>query len=242
MRNDRTQRLQILSYNAKLALETFCICLNPEYFCVGQERGGLRLEPLPDLEKTQKELLRHIGAWFHHRGNIPQLLKADSALARAAYRFPVRLVPIARGKAELDYFMLPNINRSLGPVEIAQIHFIAFLLNPENDKLAGPCRECARFYIKTTSRQAMYCSEVCGRKLTSRESNRSRQEDERAKRAQAAQNSANQWAKKPTKLAWKEYVNQQTNISKNFLTRLERNGVLSVPTKSIVKGHLEGKT
>jgi len=218
------------------SLQLFCKALNPDFFLGSEELEKAQPKLMASYRLTQQELLRLTRAWFDAQGNIKLLLNSDPVLARAAYRFPARLVPTATGQAVLEFFTSQNSRRQSGPIKIALSHFINFLLNPENDRLAGPCKECGRYYIKKTVRQKVYCSEGCGRKLTSRESNRLTQEEERSERIRVAQRCIDRWGKQKTRLDWKEFVHLETQISKHFLTCVVKKGLLLLPDKAFQAG------
>jgi hypothetical protein len=214
-------------------IEAFCQPLNTEFtwISVPSESGWLKARV--DYRPVQRELRRLVQAWFDSGPNSSKLFKSEPLLARAAARFPAHMIPTETGQTQLVYVTAPENMKPGDPVEIALGLFLSFLLNPHNYKLAGPCKQCENYYVKKTKRQIAYCSGSCGRRFTSRESNQSSSQKYREEKTQRAQSSLNKWVKAKTKLAWKDFVHQETRISKNFLTRTEKQRLLVLPQKAV---------
>ena len=145
----------------------FCNALNTEFvsFPVPTERGWQRVQT--DCRTVQRELHRLVRNWFESGLNVKKLFEADPLLARASMRFPAQMIPTQTGQARLIYMTAPESMKPGDPLEIALGLFLSFLLNPANSKLAGPCRQCGKYYLKKTKRQVVYCSDICGRKIGS---------------------------------------------------------------------------
>jgi hypothetical protein len=117
------------------------------------------------------------------------------------------------------------------PFEDAMGMFYLFLLNPYNEKLGGPCKQCGKYYVKHTKRQIAYCSKRCGLKHTSRAFFKKQRQQDRQEKVEKVKRSAAKWAAMKTDQGWKEWVSSNTRVSKNFLTRLVKSGEVDEPIK-----------
>jgi hypothetical protein len=131
----------------------------------------------------------------------------------------------------------PDTGLSPGnPLDIALGLFFLFLLNPFNLKLGGPCKRCSEYYVKT-KRQTVYCSQRCGRKQTSRNAVKHQRQEEHRILIEKAKLYSVRWASTKTRKGWKEWVSDNTLISRHWLSRYVRKGELVVPVKSIGGEH-----
>lgn len=153
-------------------------------------------------------------------------------LAREVRSFCAQIFPTKTGPARLTYLTAPEKLSAFNPLTIAFGLFLSFLLNPANTRLAGPCKECGEYYLKNARRQLVYCLARCGRKRTSSEANKESREDVRKRQLKLAQRSLNQWENAKTKSGWKDWVLKETRISKNWLIRESRKGLV-LPEKAL---------
>ncbi|PSH04623.1 MAG: hypothetical protein CXZ00_07380 [Acidobacteria bacterium] len=109
--------------------------------------------------------------------------------------------------------------------------FIEFLLNPECDRLAGPCARCGKYYIRGSVRNKLYCSRSCGTRSTALAATRKRRDNEHADKLRRAQKAADKWIEHGhTRLDWKTWVTRkEPDITSKFLTRAVNNGELQSP-------------
>lgn len=112
-----------------------------------------------------------------------------------------------------------TIPRLSAGAEDKAIHFfVALTLHPNQEKLAGPCERCGKYYLMKTRRRRIYCSKICGTRTTAGVCNNDRIRRERAdklKRAIAALKDLD-----PKSTDWKHSVSKlRPNISSKFLTR-----------------------
>ena len=142
-------------------------------------------------------------------------------------------IPTNGGTAQLAYLTVPEFLPGTKPLETALGHFIQFLLNPYNEKLAGPCKGCGNYYVKKTERKkTVYCSERCGHRLTSRLANKKRRDRDHKRRIELAKRWAAKWSNEKTADSWKEWVSKKTGITKHWLTRAVRKKDIKEPVKS----------
>lgn len=110
--------------------------------------------------------------------------------------------------------------------------FIELLLNPDCDKLAGPCPRCGNYYICRSARNKVYCSRSCGTRTTALAATRKRRDEEHADKLLRAAEGAREWTTARTKKEWKPWVSgRHPDITAKFLTRAVNNGELKPPTK-----------
>jgi hypothetical protein len=112
---------------------------------------------------------------------------------------------------------------------VAALLFYVGTLNPEWDKLAGPCARCGRYYLKKRASQKVYCSRRCGNAATAVERGREKLEQEREDKIDRAKAAMKEWKRAKTQQDWKHWVSQKTDIDLRFLTRnfTESGGVKS---------------
>jgi hypothetical protein len=223
----------LVTTNGLSDLKLFCKTLNPEYFDGFEPNVEGAQEIFQYYSSAQRELRRLTRTWFESGPNTRKLLANDPVLMSELNNFRVNLIPTGTGRAQLMWFTLPVETNKPDSSSLAYGHFISFLLNPENRKLAGPCKKCDRYYIKKTKRRVVFCTDTCGSQYTSREWNRSRANEDQARKLQRAQRCLLQWANTKTRMTWKDFVHRETTISKNFLTRVEKRGLLVPPEESI---------
>ena len=189
-----------------------------------------------DYRPVQAEMRRLVRAWFDSGPNVTKLLDADPMVARATQNSQPFFIPTKSGIGQLAYLTPPEFLPSVKPLEIALGHFIQFLLNPYNEKLGGPCKQCGNYYVKKSERKkAVYCSVRCGHRFTSRLANKERRDREHEKQFKLAKKSIARWRNAKTSKPWKEWVSIETNISKQWLTRAVEKREISEPVKSRVR-------
>jgi hypothetical protein len=214
------------------ALKRFILLLNIEEYWPASLIEG-RQKVGGDYRPVQKELRRLVREWFNSGPNVSKLLDADPMVDRAARDFRPHFVPTKRGTARLAYLTVPEYLPQVKPLEIALGLFLNFLINLNNERLGGPCKHCGNYYVKNTKRQVEYCSERCGHKHTSQTVIRKNRQQEHKENLEKAKRSSVMWAKNKRSKDWKEWVSNDTQISKHWLTRAVRKGELVVPVKHI---------
>lgn len=184
--------------------------------------GGLSLygEPLTRL----MERLRGCG------GNLKKMMDDDPELAKAVTEVCVtRWMPSRTGRAYLvlqpswEHILKPKLTpgqvEQMHPERFAALLFHVGTLNPEWDKLAGPCARCGRYYLKKRASQKVYCSRKCGNAATALIRTSKRIKDERKDKIDRAKAAMKEWKRTKNKQDWKRWVSQKTGIDLRFLTR-----------------------
>jgi hypothetical protein len=172
----------------------FVEALNTETFqFIVPVPGGFR-KVQKDYKPVQRELQRLVQDWFDSGPNVAKLFSVQPSVARAALDLRAHLIPSKTGRAHL---ITTTVSENLppgAPLEVALGLFFNFLINPENDKLGGPCKRCSKYYVKKTKRQIAYCSKKCGLKHTSKAAIRKKREDEHSKQLQKAERFSDLWS------------------------------------------------
>jgi hypothetical protein len=213
------------------SLKRFAELLNTEdYWGASLIEGKKKLGG--DFRDIQKELRRLVEAWWRSGPNVNKLFNAESMLNHKAQEFRPHFIPTNSGIARLAYLTAAEYLPHVRPVETAIQLFLLFLLNPYNEKLGGPCKNCGRYYLKRSKRKkSVYCTEACGHRETARMANEKRRMREHSQRLDLVRRLSIEWAGKKTTATWKDWVARQPGITRNWVTRAERRGELSEPLK-----------
>ena len=214
-------------------LERFIQLLNMEdYWSASLIEGRKKIGG--DYRPIQEELRRLVGAWLRSGPDVMRLLDADPRLDRETRNYRPYFIPTRGATARLAYRAAPEYSSHAKPVEIALGQFLPFLINPYNEKLGGPCKHCGNYFVKKTERKiSVYCSEKCGHRLTSRLANKHRRDRRHERQMERAKKWIMRWCNTKTAIPWKEWVSNQAQIKKHWLTRAVRNGELVEPAKQI---------
>jgi hypothetical protein len=223
-------------------LKMFVGALNTTVFTYPTPTKDGWQEARGDYRDVNQELRRLVQAWFDSGPNVEKLWSEDPMLARLSHIVRASMVPTKGSRAYLIYMGGPETGLSPGdPVKIALGLFFYFLLNPYNEKLGGPCKHCGKYYVKKTKRQIAYCSQLCGRKHTSKTFIQQHRQREHMEAIERVRQYLVKWATTDTRKGWKEWVSNQALISKQWLSRYEKRGELVVPVKLARSKHGLGR-
>jgi hypothetical protein len=213
-------------------LEYICDVLN------WKPQGGTSLygEPLIHLMERLKEC----------GGNLQKMMTDDPELAKVVAKVCVtRWMPSTTGRANLvpqpswKHILTPGHVDRMRPERYAALLFHVGTLNPEWDKLTGPCARCDNYYIKKRASQKVYCSRRCGNTATAVARTRERLDKEHADKLRRSQAAMQKWTTTRTKDDWKIFVSKrEPDITPKFLTRAVNKGELKPPTKGKSREHL----
>lgn len=185
-------------------------------------RGGLSLygEPLVRLMRRLEEC----------GGNLKKMMDGNPELAKTVAEVCVtRWKPSTKRTANV--VLQPSWEHIRKPEQVAALLFHVGTLNPEWDKLAGPCARCGRYYLKKRASQKVYCSRRCGNAATAVARTRARIASERGDKLSRAKAAIKKWKSTATRQDWKHWVAQKTGIDPRFLTRAVTKGDLVPPAK-----------
>ena len=153
-------------------------------------------------------------------GNLKKMMDADPELAKVVTEVCVtRWMPSKTGRAhlvlqpssEIHSFAKPDATSrwTERPELLAALLFHVGTLNPEWDKLAGPCARCGRYYLKKRASQKVYCSRRCGNAATAVARTRERLAREHADKLRRSQAAMQKWTNESrTKDDWKVCVSE----------------------------------
>jgi hypothetical protein len=212
-------------------LEGFVKNLNRDYYWHESplKRGQ---KVLKDFRPVKRELRRLVQAWFDSGPNVRKLLDRDPVLAREAYSLRAELFPTTTGHAKLTYLTAPEKMNPFEPLANALGHFLDFLLNPDNERLGGPCTYCGDYFLrKNTKKKTAFCPGKCGSRFASRLANKTRRDHEHEKQLKLAKQWVQRWLNARTAMPWKEWVSNRAHIKKHWLTLAVKNQELVEPVK-----------
>jgi hypothetical protein len=133
--------------------------------------------------------------------------------------------------------------RPWDPDYCARYFFVRFTMNPDFEKLGGPCPRlkksgvpCGRFFIRAGFREKRYCSRECASSADARTSTVRKRAEEHRVKLEAAKRGIAEFNRLPSsrraRTTWKDYVarsDRAAGISKKFLTRAVNRGELQPP-------------
>jgi hypothetical protein len=197
-------------------------------------QGGRPLygEPLTRLMKRLEEC----------GGNLQKMMDGDPELAETLSKVCVtRWMPSTTGRAYL--VLQPSVEiQALSPMPkpqdaqeraelFAALYFHVWTLNPEWDKLTGPCARCGQYYLKKRASQKVYCSRRCGNAATAVERTRERIASERKDKIARAKAAIKEWRSAKTQEDWKHWVARRACLDPRFLTRAVTKHDIVTPKK-----------
>jgi hypothetical protein len=194
-------------------------------------------EKQPELQLPLRRLVK---SWQASGPNLKKMMHANFEEWRDVQEsWKATWVPSYTGRAHLLLLPdLPSTHMEQGqdgayrptPEGGALVLFYSLTLNPEWDRLGGPCERCAKYYVMNTVRQKKYCSRRCGSFATATASTRKRLDEEHAHKLRRAQAAAQMWSKTLTSLDWKRWVSRkEPDMTPKWLTRAVNKAELSAP-------------
>jgi hypothetical protein len=194
----------------------------------------------PELQLALRQL---VVTWQESGPNLINMMFADGPLWRDMREsLKVQWVPTDTGRAHLVFSpAISEDKKEKGrdgkyrktPEGVALELFYGLTLNPEWDRLCGPCAHCAGYYVKKTVRQTKYCTRQCGSAATATASTRKRLDEEHADKLRRADAAARSWPAARARLNWKQWVSRrEPDITSKWLTRAVNRGQLRSPEKA----------
>jgi hypothetical protein len=177
-------------------------------------------EPKP-LARALIELLERLRICG---GNLQKMMESDPELGQVIATACIGAwQPTTTGRALMvvqpSPWMLFPPKHEQTPERFAAMLFHVGTLNPEWDKLAGPCARCGRYYLKKRASQKVYCSRRCGNAATAVERTRERIESERKDKLHRAKTAIKEWRSAKTQEDWKRWVAKRAGVDLRFITR-----------------------
>jgi len=203
----------------------------------------LNWKPEGGVSLYGEPLARLIERLRRYEGDLRKMMDDDLELEKVIKSVCVtEWMPSRKGRA----YLVPQpswehiLKRKLSPGQVDRMRperFAALLfhvgtLNPEWDKLAGPCVRCGNYYIKKRASQKVYCSRRCGNAATALARTSERIKAERADKIGRAKAAIKEWKAAKPQRGWKHWVSERTAIDLRFLTRnFTETGELMTPQK-----------
>jgi hypothetical protein len=213
----------LLNEPSRKELEHICCVLN------GEKQPEVRLS-----------LSRLVKSWQASGPNLKKMMHVDfQQWGDVQESWKAQWVPTPTGRAQL--LLLPDLPAGHmkkekdgryrpTPEGWALVLFYSLTLNPEWDRLGGPCERCARYYVMNTIRHKKYCSRRCSSFATATASTKKRLAAEHADKLRRAHAAAQMWSETRTSLDWKQWVSRkEPDVTPKWLTRAVNKGELGSP-------------
>ena len=210
--------------------------LNGKY--IYREENGEDLGDYDEIHRDTPAILRElVEAWQWSGPDLAKFHRDNPMTWAAAAEFWKRNPPLlwytpGSGGADLIGSPTPGIT----PSQEAVRFLLMLILNPEWERLAGPCTRCGNYYIRRSARNKVYCSRSCGTRATALAATKRKREEERAEKLRRVVQLSQKWITARTKQDWKSWICEQRDITRSFLTRAGNNGDLKVPKKPKKEG------
>jgi hypothetical protein len=182
----------------------------------------------PISEETLVILRQHVQSWFDSGKNATKLFASLPMLKGVGFLTFLQVT----NSSEIEVIHTPN-TESADPVAFADGLFLNFLINPHHASLRDRCAYCNRYFINHTKRKVLrYCTKKCGKQFTSRLANKENREEERAETLERVKKVINEWRPGKSKTTWKAAISERAHVSKSWITRAVRAGLISEPVNS----------
>jgi hypothetical protein len=129
--------------------------------------------------------------------------------------------------------LIANTSPGKTPSQEAIRFLLMLILNPEWERLAGPCAGCGSYYIRGTAANTAYCTRSCGTRATALAATKRKRKEERSEKLCWVGKLCQQWRTTRSKQDWKSWICERSpEITKTFLTRAVNNGDLKPPIRN----------
>jgi len=218
------------------------------------EQGKDELEPICQaLNSTEQPELRDnlrrlIERWQASGPNLEKMMYGDLELfTEVQLACRARWTPGSEGRAFL--YLMPDYQERrerkvrqgqdgkwrTTPEAQAIVLFHFLTLNPQCEKLAGPCARCGNYYVKKRASQKVYCSRRCGNAATAVARTRVRLKAEHEDKMLRAKTVIQEWNALESRpmLDWQLWLKRRDpGITKKFVTRWANKGELPQPKEA----------
>jgi hypothetical protein len=186
--------------------------------------------------ERRDELRRLVHRWQASGPKLQALLDSDDTLSREVQEsWKGKYMPGKLGRAH--FALLPS--RLIHTAhQYAVGMFAALTLNPDCEKLTGPCSyvPCRKYFIQKTKRRTSYCSRRCCQFASAIRHRKKQLLEEREDKLNRAVAAVKRWRMLRTNDDWKTSVcKQEPDITVRFLTRAVGKGDLVPPTKTVAR-------
>jgi hypothetical protein len=172
------------------------------------------------------ELRKLVDTWLKSGPNLKKMIDADPELRKLKVG-RARLIPTRTGRGLLDW--QPITTGENCPREPALNLFFHVVVDPEWERLAGPCPRCKKYFLKKVLRQKIYCSRTCGNYITALAATRKKRREKKKAELKIAQKIVNDWASSKRNGDWESKVEKRIDKTRKWITRAINSGALRVP-------------
>jgi hypothetical protein len=181
-------------------------------------------------EADREELKRLVKLWLECEFNLNRMATALGAQNIKSISF--------NGTFHL------HVNREGRPILVpypaegsshAQGIFLQLLLNPDSERLGGPCGRCGRYFLKETWHRRTFCSRACLTFSTAVKATQKARKKKSADRLQWAAKAIADWQRAKRRGSWKAWTikcfrdERREYITEKSLTRWVNEGKLKAP-------------
>jgi len=175
------------------------------------------------------EFRRLVTLWQKSGPNLSKMLNADPQLRMRTLHGRTHLIPSSAGRGYLMWLPQPRGLDSASDDALALAHFMDLVVNPNWNKLGGPCARCGKYFIKKTLKQKTYCSRRCGSIQTALKHTHIAREIQHKNKLEEAKRAVHKWQHSRSPIEWRQWVADQTGLTKKWLTRALNGGELEAP-------------
>jgi hypothetical protein len=176
------------------------------------------------------DLRQLVQRWHESGPNLERMLDSDPILAGEMQgAWYSKFWPSKHARAQL---VVNPTKLSFTHREFVAGMFAALTLNPDCEKLAGPCAysPCSKYFIRKGNRLTAHCSRRCCQLASAVRYTKRRLEEERKDKLKRARAAIQKWRTAHTKDDWKTSVcRQEPDLTMRFLTRAVTRGGLVEP-------------
>lgn len=215
----RTPKSVFLLEPSRCDLDAIVYVLNRKNAVLHSKRNPEVGSPVINFSEENAELRRLVNNWLASGPNLSDLLENDRDLAARCKHGKTELFPTDSGRAQLLWTPELENHRASSQRDNALIHFVNLIINPDCEKLAGPCARCDKYYLKKRRNQKRYCSRDCGAAMTALEATRKKRQEEYRTKIRRAKSAMERLPRRHRRKGWKELVSAETGISVHWLTR-----------------------
>jgi hypothetical protein len=170
--------------------------------------------------QRRDELRQLVQRWRESGPNLERMLESDEILdSELKSVWYGKYLPGKHGRAHISLLTTKMMQNDH---EYAVGMFAALTLNPDCEKLGGPCAHitCGKYFVRKGKRLTGYCSRLCCQRASALRHTKRRLEEERKDKLDRARAAIQKWRTARTRDDWKTSVcKREPDITMRFLTR-----------------------
>ena len=180
--------------------------------------------------QRRDEMRQLVQRWRESGPHLDRLLDSDQILKSELHS--MWHGEYHAGKGARAHIVLKTTKFQYTDHEYAIGMFAALTLNPECERLAGPCAHipCGKYFIRKGKRLTSYCSRLCCQRASAIRHTKRRIEADRKDKLERARAAVQKWRTARTRDDWKTSVcKREPDITMRFLTRAVTKGDILEP-------------